>query len=275
MEIINNNTNFSSQFWLIEMNGGPETDCVGKEVDDCPNYTFEDIAYAHFPASIGAVQYFSGKEQVNYVGHSNGCRITLTSLSKHYQGENNIGYVFENGEWILTDLVANPVDKFFGIACPTTLNDETSSSDKLRKFENGNFRGNVAINTLENYSNIYQEQFVELVTKIPGAGSEVSKISLNLQDFYNDLYLDLNSQFTVDENLANIFFLFAGTDEMYPEFPFINPSSNGLHDGVVPVSDLEDLDSNLINSVLYYRNKHHSNIIYDDFTKSIIEGVLE
>ena len=175
METINN-SNFSNQFWLIEITGGLDS-------ENKTPYTYSDLEDYFVLSLLAGVQYYSGSDKLNYVGHSNGCRSALTSLSKHYAGKNGAGYVFENGEWKLVDLVANPVDKFFGIACPTTLNDETSSSDKLRKFENGNFRGNVAINTLENYSNIYQEQFVELVTKIPGAGSEVLKISLNLQDF--------------------------------------------------------------------------------------------
>ncbi|NQZ85741.1 MAG: hypothetical protein HRU03_08535 [Nanoarchaeales archaeon] len=268
MEIINNNTNFSSQFWLIEMNGGPETDCVGKEVDDCPNYTFEDIAYAHFPASIGAVQYFSGKEQVNYVGHSNGCRSALTSLSKHYQGENNIGYVFENGEWILTDLVANPVDKFFGIACPTTLNEETWSGEKLRKLSSeGIPKGTEAINYFrnKNITNVIQKDFLVEVdlSAILKPEFEKNKISLNLQEFYKNLYLDEISLFNGNKNVANKFVFFGGTDN-YLWF------ENFGGDGVVPYQDMELLFNIFQNSELYSFYDDHTDIQTNNDVEKII-----
>ncbi|NQZ85737.1 MAG: hypothetical protein HRU03_08515 [Nanoarchaeales archaeon] len=250
MEVINNNTNFSNQFWLIEITGGPDS-------EDNTSYTYQDLENYFIPSLLTGVQYYSGKDKLNYVGHSNGCRSALTSLSKHYQGETNVGYVFENGEWILTDLIANPVDKFFGIACPTTLNTLEYSSDNQRK----NFlftdekTGDRAIRILneKNLVNIFQEDFVEKIAHIPYVGSTDNKISLNLQTFYNDLAIDEMTSFSANQNIGKSYIFFGGTDNYG-----ILPNYGG--DGVVPIQDLELLNNNLQNSILYDFYHDHSDI---------------
>jgi len=85
--------------WLIEITGGPNQDCAGRAVDNCPDYTFNDLTDTYFPKLINDVLTKSGQGTFDYVGFSNGCRTALSSLEK--------GKV-------------NPakVDTFVGVGCP-------------------------------------------------------------------------------------------------------------------------------------------------------------
>lgn len=256
--------------WLIEITGGPYSE------NNVP-YTYQDLEDYYVPALLGGVQYYSGETQVNYIGHSNGCRSALTSLSKYYQGLNDIGYAFDyaTGNWISVDLGSYPVDKFFGIACPTTLNEETSVSYYQRKITlSNNYLGDWAIEKLsnENKVNIYQDEYVSLVS--PFSGSKDNKISLNLQDFYNDLAIDKTSSFNGNQSVANKYLFFAGTDEIFIPIPHFNWNNNN-DDGVVPIKDLELLNNSFLNSELYFINKNHRNIIFDNTLNNIIEEELK
>lgn len=62
--------------WLIEITGGPNTEC-----DNCPNYNFSELTERYWPALINGILSFTGKEKVQYVGHSNGGELLLS----HYQ----------------------------------------------------------------------------------------------------------------------------------------------------------------------------------------------
>ncbi|MCB9370277.1 hypothetical protein H6501_01635 [Candidatus Woesearchaeota archaeon] len=256
--------------WLIEITGGPD------EEDNTP-YTYEDLEDYYVPALLAGVQHYSGSDTVNYVGHSNGCRSALTSLSKHYSGEDDIGYAFNysTGTWDSIDLKANPVDKFFGIACPTTLNGDTAGSYTVNYIddETGKKMGDLAIEELENEGliNIYQRDYV---SKVGFGGSRKNKISLKLQEFYNDLYTDQSSSFSGNQNAASQYIFFAGTDELYFPIPRYNPPNNNDDDGVVPVSDLELLSNNLENSELIIVDKNHMTITDDLIVKGKIIGVL-
>jgi hypothetical protein len=144
--------------WLIEMNGGPETDCVGKEEDDCPNYTFDDIAYHHFPASIAGVLDYSGKSEVNYVGHSNGGRSALFGLNQYSLiGKNNAGEVWDysTGEWRYVDLPDHPVDKFFGVGVPSTLNGDSVFTSLAKNY------GEIGINSISGEKHIYLSDYTQ------------------------------------------------------------------------------------------------------------------
>jgi hypothetical protein len=101
--------------WLIEITGGPNTEC-----DTCPNYDYDDLKTYYWPALISGVEAYTGENQIDYVGFSNGCRVALSSLEDYQNyGKNNAGYyVNSEGEWELTDLSADVVDTFVGVGCP-------------------------------------------------------------------------------------------------------------------------------------------------------------
>ncbi len=80
--------------YLIEITGGPGTDCP-----TCPNYDFDDLTDDYYPALINKVKADSGKSRLQYVGFSNGCRTALSSLQK--------GAVS-----------AGDIETFVGVGCP-------------------------------------------------------------------------------------------------------------------------------------------------------------
>ena len=84
--------------WLIEITGGPGQDC-----DNCPNYNFSDLTDNYWPALINGILGFTGKDKIQYVGHSNGCRTALESLR-------------------LNRVDPNKVDTFIGVGCPGAFN---------------------------------------------------------------------------------------------------------------------------------------------------------
>jgi hypothetical protein len=101
--------------WLVEITGGPEQDCP-----TCPNYNYDDLVDYYWPALIGGVQEYSDKDTIDYVGFSNGCRVALSSLEDHADGESNVGYYynFNTGQYEYSDLSADPVSTFVGVGCP-------------------------------------------------------------------------------------------------------------------------------------------------------------
>ena len=62
--------------WLIEITGGPGTEC-----DTCQNYNFSDLTDDYWPTLINRVLSLTGKDQIQYVGHSNGGRVAIVSLA--------------------------------------------------------------------------------------------------------------------------------------------------------------------------------------------------
>lgn len=71
--------------WLIEITGGPNTEC-----DTCPNYDFSDLTDSYWPALINGVLNFTGKDKLQYVGHSNGGRVAIESLANDKVNPNKI-----------------------------------------------------------------------------------------------------------------------------------------------------------------------------------------
>lgn len=128
---IKNNYNFSKclerdlvneghDVWEIELNGGENTECP-----TCPDYTYQDQVDYFWPALVAGVMNYSAKNQVNYIGHSNGCRVALSSLNSYSNGKNGTGFGFNTitGVYDINLSLPNiPVDKFFGVACPGFAN---------------------------------------------------------------------------------------------------------------------------------------------------------
>ena len=101
--------------WLIEITGGPKQDC-----DTCPNYEYEDLVDYYWPALIAGVQNYSGQKTLDYVAHSNGCRVSLDSLKNWTGGKINSSYIFDSttGVYVPSNLGSNAVNTFIGVGCP-------------------------------------------------------------------------------------------------------------------------------------------------------------
>lgn len=70
-------SNAGRDTWLIEITGGPFQDC-----DGCIDYTFYNLTDIFVPALLNGVLDFTGKDKIQYVGFSNGCRSALDSLER-------------------------------------------------------------------------------------------------------------------------------------------------------------------------------------------------
>lgn len=73
------------EVYLIELTGGAESEC-----DNCYNYPYEFLTDEVYPSYINSVLNLSGKTKVKYVGHSNGARTALDSLSKGALNQNKV-----------------------------------------------------------------------------------------------------------------------------------------------------------------------------------------
>ena len=201
--------------WEIEMNGGDNTEC-----STCPDYTYQDQVDYYWPVLMAGVMNYSGKTQAHYIGHSNGCRVALSSLNSYSNGKNGSGFAFntQTGLYDLNiSLLNKSVDKFFGVACPATLNDDTaftlvSRSTPLQLPQSQVSSGDLAIGILreDQFKHVRmfdyslwlaifrKDMLVDIVTVFSLFFDE--KISLNLMDFYNDLAVNTSSYL----NLSNM-----------------------------------------------------------------------
>ncbi len=222
--------------YLIEMNGGPFTDCVGFENDVCPDYTFEDIALKHFPASIAGVLAYSEKDKVHYIGHSNGGRSALVGLNEYSMiGKNNAGQIFDyqTGTWQYVDLPNHPVSKFFGVAVPSVLNEDSVFTYLARnhgqagldaiKDKKHILLSDYASPTLNDYLAISTNEIFAYWGMVMFADN--APLSQNVMKFYNDLAADENSEIDLSNLEVDKLYLMNG----YPT------------DLIVPISDADDI----------------------------------
>jgi parallel beta-helix repeat protein len=243
--------------WEIEITGGE-----GSECDGCLDYTYDDLVDSFWPALVGAVQYFSGDVTVDYVGHSNGCRVALSSLGKYQDlGKRDVGIV----EGFEVDLEGGPVvGGFVGVGCPVTLNENTQMSDKARVLDNGIAKGDIAMEKIreKRLTHILRQDYGEHISFLGNIfGRSNSKISTNLMDFYKNISIDENTSFSIKNNLFYKVLLFTGTEG------YVGGGMGG--DGVVPKEDMEWLDEKINNSELYYIDENHGNMIENNNLKLI------
>ncbi|MEK6943668.1 MAG: S8 family peptidase, partial [Nanoarchaeota archaeon] len=120
-------TNKPRDTWLIEITGGPNTECA-----NCPNYNYNDLIQYYWPALISGVQAYSNKTNITYIGFSNGCRTALSSLELYNSnGKVNAGYYNNGSEWKLTNLSSHPVERFIGVGCPGAFNGSSAFSESF------------------------------------------------------------------------------------------------------------------------------------------------
>ena len=230
--------------WEIEMTGGPTTEC-----DTCQNYNYTGLVDFYWPALIAGVEQYSGENVIQYVGHSNGCRVALDSL-KNYSitGKNNAGYYFDTdtGQYVLTDLAANPVDTFIGVGCPNTLNGTS------RLIIRAQSKGNDVINDLkeDGISHISSRNFFRKLDPIIGYPLYFllpdKKASINLLDYYNKLANGTLSDNAGDGLTINKLYLISGNYELPLIFKFIDSGEN--NDFVVPIQDSIDINNSVSSS---------------------------
>ena len=231
--------------WEIEMTGGPIS-----ENESSLDYTYQNLVEDYWPALLGAVQYYTGKITMDYVGHSNGCRAALSSL-KNYQttGKSNVGIVqnLQTGNNVNVSLQGNSgahvVNTFVGVACPGEVNEDKFLCSLLRATSttSGQTVGQIVMGDInENHLemrdyidaiiiNLFtrSQHYSALLTMNNIFTPESSKISKNLMSFYNNLSYYNNSDF--DLSGLNV----SKARLYYGDIPFADN-----HDGVVPVEDM-------------------------------------
>ncbi len=210
--------------WLIEITGGP-----GQECDSCPNYSFDDLTDSYVPALLDKVLSETGKSELQYVGFSNGCRATLSSLEKGS---------FEPSK----------VDTFVGVGCPGAF--------EKYFFQNG----------ISPFAEAVKETGEELKENLKSythlTAEEVGKEMLSLCTSYECLEAakSFNGNNKISYNLSERYFgwILDGTDTqpgiitldnfklIYGTMPFIiNLIGSGSSDGVVSVKDSEAIYDNI------------------------------
>ena len=71
--------------FLIEITGGPDMEC-----DTCTDYTYDFLTDQVYPTYVNEVKSLTGKSKIKYVGHSNGARVALDSLTKGEVNPNDV-----------------------------------------------------------------------------------------------------------------------------------------------------------------------------------------
>ncbi|NPE26833.1 hypothetical protein HNV12_02410 [Methanococcoides sp. SA1] len=235
--------------WEIEMTGGITTEC-----DECEDYTYDDLVDSYWPSLVAAVQHYTGAVSLDYVGHSNGCRVALSSLAKYQKtGKNDVGSV-ENVSIDLEGSVSNPVvETFIGVACPAELNGGTFLSALTREVIIGSesyllgskvfdqlkgghvsiddYTGALFLAGLDDSNPDLGKYSVFFVSKIFGD----EKISRSLMKYYNDLSMSEESDFDLDGLEIEKLRLYYG-----------NVWKSG-QDGVVPVEDMDVIANQIKN----------------------------
>ena len=243
--------------WLIEITGGPDEEC-----DTCPNYNFSDLTDYYWPALINGVLNFTGRDKIQYVGHSNGGRVAIVSLA---------------------DGKVNPdkIDTLIGVAVPGAFEGYSTFGYYFGKYGEqimNQLNGSSHVSMTEIGDNLREiclsdaELFCSIFTR--GLKSE-SKMSFNSDKQY---YLWIND--TKDEQIGknlqlNNFYLIEG-------WVRDNTNKSITHDFIVTEQDEKALYGNIISS-----NKKHYKLFGAhtagwssvslpdrDFTKSIIKDAL-
>ena len=219
--------------WLIEITGGPNTEC-----DSCINYNYSNIVDEFWPALIASVQSYTNKNKIQYVGHSNGCRTALDSLTNwSSSGKNNVGVIIKEGNNITVSLSSNPVDTFVAVGCPGNFSELSYFAKQLKS------SGDTAIKRLQD-KNKYHTKFGDVAHELESISGEIigvsrtfnnPKISLNLFKQYYD-WIKSEEDGQPGKNLQLDYFTL-----IYGKLGFF---SIGNDDTIVSVADEIDIFNN-------------------------------
>ena len=251
--------------WEIELTGGPGQDCP-----TCPNYNYSDLVDYYWPALISGVEYYSGQNTLQYVGHSNACRVALSSLEKYQaSGKNNAGYVFnqQTGLYELKDLAVNPVETFVGVACPGTFVGDSKFIELVQA------NGQNLINYLSSNGKTHltmKEVGQQLKAPLTIFFNSPAMISKNLMQFYLDRVNDVQDAQPGNVTINKIL-LVGGTFSLLELLSHDNDD-----DGIVTIDDISGINQKIIspnkNMILF--NISHENLPDNPTIKFKIKEVL-
>lgn len=191
-------SNSGRDTWLIEITGGPGQDC-----DSCPDYTFNDLTDDYLPALLNGVLDLTDKENIQYVGFSNGCRTALDSLERN-------------------EFDSDKIETFVAVGCPGAfegLDVGASGINLLNERINKN---------LQNKSHIsFKDMFVTGIFNFNTVSKNTEKISMNLWEQYDD-WISSNE----DNQPGNI---------IINNFIIIHGNADGTSDIIVTVLDEKNI----------------------------------
>ena len=169
-------SNIGRDTWLIEITGGTGQDC-----DDCIDYTFYNLTDIFVPALLNGVLDFTGKDKIQYVGFSNGCRAALDSLERN-------------------KFDSNKVETFVAVGCPGAF-EGNSTFGNIIASKDGQISKRLKAKNL-NHLTTKDAIFTGLLNRdYPSKAGE--KISLNLWKFYEDIITFKNDTQPGNVNLSN------------------------------------------------------------------------
>ena len=202
-------SNIGRDTWLIEITGGAGQDC-----DDCIDYTFYNLTDIFVPALLNGVLSFTGKDKLQYVGFSNGCRAALDSLERN-------------------QFDSNKVETFVAVGCPgafegnSTLGSVIASRNRdISKNLNSKNINHPSLNQIIK-NGLFSQDFL--------SENKDTKISLNLYKFYEDVIINKNDAQPGNINILN--------------FLIIQGSALTTEDGLVTINDENAIYQNVNNGV--------------------------
>ena len=264
--------------WLIEITGGPNTECA-----TCPNYRFSDLTQYYWPALISGVQKYSNKTNLTYIGFSNGCRTALSSLELYNtNGKTNAGYYNNGSDWILTNLSARPIGTFVGVGCPGAFEGESAFGQIFGRY------GQTILNDFTNH-NMVHFTMRELGQRLL---QECGRIDRRINGTCSQVALNLITEdnSTISRNLGSDYLTFINTTN--DNQPGQSVQLNNLliiwgqhrrdfvqrnSDGVVTREDAEGIleSVNALNeSIVRVDGVNHEELVRDLRTEQFIRGAL-
>jgi hypothetical protein len=199
---------YARDTWLIEITGGPGQDC-----DTCPNYDFQDLISDYYPTLIDGVLDSTGKDEFQYVGFSNGCRVALSSLEQ--------GYVDPS-----------KVETFIGGGCPGAFEGVSPGATFIDLF-----------NVDQSISNLQSKDIyhVSLVKAILAGFFEPNEFEAS-----DDKYISLNLLGNYSYWIESDSDIQPGIDLSLTNFAIIQGTFLKTSDGVVTTKDQEEIYNNII-----------------------------
>ena len=187
---------------------------------------------------IAAVQSYTNKNKIQYVGHSNGCRTALDALTNwSSSGKNNVGVIIKDDNNITVSLSSNPVDTFVAVGCPGNFSELSYFARQVKN------SGDIAIKRLESKNNLHPK-FGDVAHELESVLGEIAgvsrafnnpRISLNLFEQYYDWIRDDGDRQPGKNLQVNYFTL------IYGKLGFF---SIGNDDTIVSVADEIDIFNN-------------------------------
>ena len=194
-------SNTGRDTWLIEITGGPSQDC-----DDCIDYTFYNLTDIFVPALLNGVLDFTGKDKIQYVGFSNGCRAALDSL--------------ERGQFD-----SNKVEMFVAVGCPGGFEGFDIGASGIKLIDD---RINRNLQDKKHIS--FKDMFATGIFNFNAISKGTEKISMNLWRQYDD-WINSNE----DKQPGNI---------TVNNFVIIHGNAAGSSDIIVTVLDEKHIYNN-------------------------------